>query len=397
MKKCLTLIATLAVSLALPLFSQAQTAASGIAQMHVVLSQIYDQMIPLCSDLITVSQAIAGFGALFYIGYRVWKCIARAEPIDFFSLLRPFVLTLLIGMFPQVLAVLNSILQPTVTGTAALVDNTNAAVMNLITQQAQANGGDNPQPIVINPYTQGGENGAGQYSNPSATTTGGDDSGGFWSSIGSGLKFLMSGLYNNLKTIFAFFLSIVLQLLYYAASLCIDTIRTFHLIILAILGPFAFAFSCYDGLQHSLTHWLARYINIYLWLPIANIFGAILSKIQENMLQLDLSGGAVNFVATDITYLIFLVIGIIGYFTVPSIANYIIHTHGGNPLLDKVTGIARSTVQTVTTAATTAATGVPISTGGSGGGGFTSTAGYSDAKAAGANDSHAYSRKQIEG
>jgi conjugative transposon TraJ protein len=378
----------------LPMASHAQ-AAAGVANMHTVLSNVYDQMIPLCGQLISVSQAIAGFGTIFYIGVRVWKHIARAEPIDFFPLLRPFVITLLIGFFPQVvLGTLNGILQPTVTATAALVDDENAAVLNLISQQAQATGSDTAQPIVINPYAQGGYPGAGQYSDPSATTAGATDSGGFWSSIGSGLKFIMSGIYNNLKVIFSFFLSIFLQLLYYAASLCIDTIRTFHLIVLAILGPLAFGFSCYDGLQNSLTHWLARYINIYLWLPIANIFGAILARIQANMIQTDLANGTSYFAQTEITYLIFLVIGIVGYFTVPGIANYIVHTHGPNPLVQKVTSVASTAVSI----AGTAATGVPVGVSGSGGGGAASAMGYADNAGGAKGDSNSpYHRKQIEG
>src|SRR6185312_6807164 len=118
----------------------------------------------------------------------------------------------------------------------------------------------------------------------------------------------------------------VLQIIYYAAALCIDTIRTFHLIVLAILGPLVFGIAVFDGFQHSLTTWLARYINIYLWLPVANLFGAILGKIQENMTQIDLTrlqnGDISFFSATDIAYIVFLVIGVVGYFTIPGIANY---------------------------------------------------------------------------
>ncbi|MFX8933993.1 conjugative transposon protein TraJ, partial [Acinetobacter baumannii] len=81
-----------------------------------------------------------------------------------------------------------------------------------------------------------------------------------------------------------------------------------------------------------LTVWIARYINIFLWLPVANLFGAIISKIQERMLQLDLqqlqNTSDTFFSATDAAYLIFLIIGIIGYCTVPSVANYIVHAGG---------------------------------------------------------------------
>lgn len=56
----------------------------------------------------------------------------------------------------------------------------------------------------------------------------------------------------------------LLEILFQAASLVIDTLRTFFLIVLAILGPIAFALSVYDGFHNTLTAWLARYIGIYL-------------------------------------------------------------------------------------------------------------------------------------
>jgi conjugative transposon TraJ protein len=139
-----------------------------------------------------------------------------------------------------------------------------------------------------------------------------------------------------------------LQIIYYAASLCIDTIRTFQLIVLAILGPLVFGLSVFDGFQHTLTSWLARYINIYLWLPVANLFGAILGKSQENMLKIDMgqlqSNGDTFFTSTDAAYLIFMIIGIIGYFTVPSVANYIVHAHGANTLTQRVNQVSSTVI-----------------------------------------------------
>ena len=74
-----------------------------------------------------------------------------------------------------------------------------------------------------------------------------------------------------------------------------------------------------------------------------------MGKIQENMLKEDLhqiaSNGDTFFSTTDTAYLIFMVIGIIGYFTVPSVANYIIHAGGGNSLLQKVTSITSMSVR----------------------------------------------------
>lgn len=77
--------------------------------------------------------------------------------------------------------------------------------------------------------------------------------------------------------------------------------------ILAILGPLVFGFAVFDGFQHTLTVWIARYVNVFLWLPIANIFGSIIGKVQENMLRYDLSQinqqGDTFFSTTDTAYL----------------------------------------------------------------------------------------------
>jgi len=154
-------------------------------------------------------------------------------------------------------------------------------------------------------------------------------------------------------------MSEVLHILYMAAALCINTIRTFYLIVLAILGPLVFGLAVFDGLGHTLMVWVARYINIFLWLPVANIFGSIIGKIQEKMIALDIqqinSSGDTFFSTTDTAYLIFMIIGIIGYFTVPSVANYIVNAGGGNTLLYKVSNVfsstASSTMNTISSGA----------------------------------------------
>jgi conjugative transposon TraJ protein len=149
-------------------------------------------------------------------------------------------------------------------------------------------------------------------------------------------------------------MSEVLHVLYMAAALCINTIRTFYLIVLAILGPLVFGISVFDGFGHTLTVWIARYINIFLWLPVANIFGSIIGKVQEKMIEMDIheisTTGDTFFSSTDTAYLVFMIIGIIGYFTVPSVANYIVHAGGGNALLYKVNNLFSSTASSSTQA-----------------------------------------------
>lgn len=85
--------------------------------LHEILWKLQEKMSPMCEDLIGLATGIAGFGALLYVAYRVWQALARAEPVDVFSLLRPFALALCIMLFqPVVLRTLNGVLRPLVTG-----------------------------------------------------------------------------------------------------------------------------------------------------------------------------------------------------------------------------------------------------------------------------------------
>ena len=50
--------------------------------LHQILRSLYEQMMPLCGDMAGVAKGIAGLGSLFYVAYRVWQSLARAEPIE---------------------------------------------------------------------------------------------------------------------------------------------------------------------------------------------------------------------------------------------------------------------------------------------------------------------------
>ena len=67
--------------------------------LHQILQNLYVEMMPLCSKMTGVARGLAGLGALFYVAYRVWQALARAEPVDVFPLLRPFALGLNIRRF----------------------------------------------------------------------------------------------------------------------------------------------------------------------------------------------------------------------------------------------------------------------------------------------------------
>lgn len=347
MNKWLKVVPCITMGFLWPHLSGAQGLEGEIDGLQQVLEDLYQEMLPLCSQLIGVGRGLAGFAATWYIAYRVWGHLSRAEPIDFYPLFRPFVIGFAALIFPSVVGLINGVMQPTVTATGAMVKGSEKSVAVLLAQKEEA------MKNTLSWQVYMGESGSGdrerwyKYMHP------GEDGGGegWLESIGNDVKFAMAKASYNFRQSIKAWLSEILHILYLAAALCINTIRTFYLVVLAILGPLVFGLAVFDGFAHTLTVWLARYINVFLWLPVANVFGAIIGKVQEKMIALDIreinENGDTFFSTADTAYLIFLLIGIIGYFTVPSVANYIVHAGGNNALLYRVNSLFSSSAQSV--------------------------------------------------
>ena len=290
--------------------------------LHQILRSLYVEMMPLCSNMAGVAKGIAGLGALFYVASRVWQSLARAEPIDVYPLLRPFAIGLCIMFFPTiVLGTINGVLSPIVRGTNQMLQS---QTFDMVGYQKQKDKLEydaalkNPATayLVSNEEFDKQLEELGWSPTDLATMTS---------------MYVEKGIYSMKKTIQDFFREL-LETLFQAASLVIDTIRTFFLIVLAVLGPIAFAISVWDGFQSTMTQWITRYVSVYLWLPVSDLFSTILAKIQVLMLQNDISELQNNpnysIDSSNGVYIVFMIIGIIGYFTIPTVAGWIIQAGG---------------------------------------------------------------------
>jgi len=300
--------------------------------LHQILRNLYTEMMPLCSNMTGVAKGIAGLGALFYVAHRVWQSLSRAEPVDVYPLLRPFVIGLCIMFFPTfVLGTINSVMSPVVRGCNKMLE-TQTFDMNKYRQQKDRLEYEamrrNPETawLVDNKAFDDRLSELGVFDAPEIAG-----------------MYIERGMYGLKKSIRDWFREL-LELLFQSAALVIDTVRTFFLVVLAILGPIAFAISVYDGFQSTLTQWISRYISVYLWLPVSDLFSSILAKIQVLMLQNDISElqNNPNFSidASNATYIIFMIIGIIGYFTIPTVANWVISAGGMSAYNRNITATA---------------------------------------------------------
>ena len=289
--------------------------------LHQVLRVLYDEMMPLCGNMTGVATGIAGLGALFYVAAKVWQSLARAEAIDVYPLLRPFALGLCIMFFPTfVLGTINTVLSPVVKGCNQLMEtqtfdmNEYRAQKDRLEYEALMRSPETAYLASDKEFDRQLEE-LGRSPSDMVTMTG---------------MYMDRAAYNIKKSVRDWFREL-LEILFQAAGLIIDTLRTFFLIVLSILGPLAFALSVYDGFQSTLTQWFSRYISIYLWLPVSDLFSSVLARIQTLMLQKDIERlSDPNFIpdGSSTIYIIFMIIGIVGYFTIPTVASWIVSAGG---------------------------------------------------------------------
>ncbi|MDJ1497601.1 hypothetical protein QNI19_31975 [Cytophagaceae bacterium DM2B3-1] len=301
--------------------------------LQKMIAELYNDMIPLAGRLISVGQGLAGLAGIIYIFYKLWPVIAGKEPLDIFPLLRPFGIFLLLLFYMGFVNVLNEVLQPIADATGQLVSSQNENMIKLLERKQQ---------LV-------------KLQHESAQATKEDqEKEGLLSSIASEINALIP-TFESVETYIQRAMATVLEYLFYAASLIISVIRCFFLIILVIIGPISIGFSLIPGFEGTISSWLARYIQIWMWAPVGSILGAILSKIQGLMISKSIERLQTDsaYDGTDLGYITFLLIGIAAYFTIPTVATWVIESSGVGRALgaQNSVGIKAGKIMTGTTGA----------------------------------------------
>ncbi len=299
--------------------------------MHTLLRSLYTDMMPMCEDMAGVARAVAGLGALFFVATRIWQSLSAAEPIDVYPLLRPFAIGLCIMFFPSVvLGTINGIMSPIVKGTNGILQSQTFDMNEYREQKDRLE----REALRRNPETA--------YLADRETFDARLEELGVLDAAEICGMYVDKAVYSVKRSVQMFFREL-LELLFQSAALVIDTIRTFFLVVLSVLGPVSFALSVWDGFQATLAQWLCRYVSVYLWLPVSDLFSAVLARIQTLMLRHDIERlSDPDFIpdGANSVYIVFMIIGIVGYFTIPTVANWIVQSGGGGTYYRNVTQTA---------------------------------------------------------
>ena len=304
------------------------------------LEGIYTEMLTFTAQFINLGRAIGGVGALLFISSRVWGHISRAEPIDFFPLLRPFAIGLAILLFVPLCSGLRGITMAVAHGTDAIRLGQLGEVNRLTGERDRlAADAKAKSDMQINEKYE-------------------EDLGKLGAlDIGRKATLAMNQVQYSVGQNFREWTKSILELGALAAKLAISLISTFLLVLLSVAGPLAFGIAIIPGFGGGLMKWFGYFITISLWVPVANIYAAVLAHVQVTLLASNIqqlqAGGSVE--SADIGYLCLLVLSIVGYLMVPKAADMLIDG----------SGVGRAATSFITTT-TVGAAGIAGAAGGAG-------------------------------
>jgi len=265
--------------------------------------------------LVNMARAIGGIAAFLYISKRIYEQLIADNPISLLPLLRPFALVLVItfwGPFVQLLMVPTKGL--TRLSEAIYADKKHIVAARLEEKRTAIFYADLP---------------AFQENEEKEAT--------LWD---KGINMLLTS-YNIISgraiqhQVNSYFMDGFRQLmesLFEGIVYLIAFLRTVFCVLLVIFGPLVFAISIFDGFQDNYLQWIARFINVNLYLPIALI---ILSLVQEVLIfVLEAEIASINsslIYMPSMFYVSNLVVplcGIAGLMMVPKIASWVISASG---------------------------------------------------------------------
>jgi conjugative transposon TraJ protein len=267
--------------------------------------------------LINMARAIGGIAAFFYISKRIYEQLIADNPVYILPLLRPFALLLVITFWGPFV---NLLMVPT-KGLTNLSEAVYADKKHIVKQKLE----EKQQAILTTdlPIFYENEEKEAQLWDKGINlllTTYNIVTG---RAIQNQINFyIMDAIRQLFETIFE-------VLVYLIAFL-----RTVFCILLVIFGPLVFALSIFDGFQDNYLQWIARFINVNLYLPIALLVLSLVQEILIFVLDTEIAQiSAMPVYQPQLFYVSSLIVpicGIIGMALVPKIASWIIQASGTN-------------------------------------------------------------------
>ena len=309
-----------------------------IATLSKLLLVLHKKMLSQVEPMCLLSQGIGALAVLFRVSFQIFRCMGYGESLmgAVREMTAPLLKLLLIALFPEiVIGGLNAVLSPLSSGTEGILRSSREKTEQLseqyevlLREKIQQRSGK--EILLDDEQLDSKLQSMGVLDTPEIISI-----------------FLERSAY-NLREKVLHLVRELLRVLYDSMTLCLNTLRTYFLLILSIVGPLSFAISIWKGFEITLPYWISKYVGVYLWLPLGNILSLIMEQIEQMVMQSDMEllsgGGSLSQQGADIFWIAFSIIGIVGYRMVPALSSWIIQCSTGERYLSGVAQLSKALV-----------------------------------------------------
>lgn len=291
----------------------------------ISLNKFFNEIYSPSAEIVSGASTVAGFLALIYFTYKALSTYGKGESIHVMDLAKPIIILATIPWFGAIVSITETTLSVVTAATDTVVATNNQKLKDLLAKKEKMIEAQDSSPedrarlyadATDDPDVQKILAEQGPYSSMSKSWTGAKISEVIHNAVIWILQYLVLILRTGMVIISVFFR-----------------------IILAMIGPFVFALSIFPYFSDNIGNWFARYVNVYLYVPIANIMGLIQSKlmiIQTESTISTIQKGSYEIGGDDISYIIFLGISILGYLQIPTIASWVVQSSGAGNYLSSI-------------------------------------------------------------
>lgn len=146
-----------------------------------------------------------------------------------------------------------------------------------------------------------------------------------WEGIKKFCKNLLSLTVFSVGAIIGAVLFLIVKILLFAQQI----LCTFYLTIAGLMGPLVFALSIITGFSDGIKRWIARYVQIAMWIPIGYIVMYINLQIGNVFMKNVAAAGSADS-SMEIFMIVLQVVALVSIASVPKIAGWVIESSGSN-------------------------------------------------------------------
>ena len=154
-----------------------------------------------------------------------------------------------------------------------------------------------------------------------------------WAGIKGFVSAKVGSVLNNVGSIISSILSVIVKIVQYVLL----AVSSIYLIILGLIGPFVFALSLMPGFGNNISVWIARYIQISFWCPMAALIDFVNFKVKGAMMAAFWTASSGAQLAFPLHLIVMEIVTLICLLAVPQMSSWII---SGSVASDVNRGIA---------------------------------------------------------